>query len=96
MKKRAQVIGFRYGVPVIACFREGQSLPFERKPRPGDLVFRCPFCGKKHVHGAVKADFGQGNGERSAHCPPETKDRPLSFILHEVADASLAGDLRGF
>ena len=32
------------------------------------LVFRCPKCGEKNVHGAVNANKGAGNGHRASHC----------------------------
>lgn len=33
------------------------------------LIEPCPYCGKKHTHGACGSfDFGSGDGPRVPHC----------------------------
>ena len=53
------------GIPVVECHRRAQ-----RPEWASDIwvVSKCPYCGKRHSHGAVE-------GLRSSHCrngPSET------------------------
>lgn len=49
------------------------------------VVERCPFCGEKHVHGAVGPNVGDGDGPRVAHCFDSGLRR--SYVLREVRAA---------
>ncbi len=58
------------GLPVVEA-RQGR--------RPGTWIVRCPYCGKKHGHGAITnarqhrvADCGQGAGGYFAVAAPES------------------------
>jgi hypothetical protein len=65
------------GIPAFACYREGNH-----------LVFTCPFCSKKHYHGAF-GEFGEADGYRVSHCL--SKGGPPSYYLKEVEDPRMAG-----
>jgi hypothetical protein len=55
---------FWEGLPVIPCKQEEGILVF---------LISCPYCGRKHIHGAGKPPFRRPPwvaGHRVAHCPP--------------------------
>ena len=53
---------YQDGCPVIPCKQEGGSLIF---------LIPCPYCGKKHTHGAAGEHHKPRDaGHRVAHCPP--------------------------
>jgi hypothetical protein len=59
-------------------------------PRGAQLlvVERCPFCGKKHAHGAVSERFGAGDGPRVSHCLAAAA---RSYVLREARTNTNAG-----
>jgi hypothetical protein len=64
--------------PTIPAYREN-----------GQLVVRCPFCGTRHVHGAVGPQVGAGDGRRAAHCVADDSPfRQTGYILQEVRPVS--------
>ena len=44
------------------------------------LVFVCPKCGKKNVHGGVHGVKGGGDGHRVSHC----ECWPNGYFLEEI------------
>ena len=63
MKKQATAVETRDGVPVIEVEPQpydGRGFPTVRFAKP------CPWCGKRHIHGA-EPDGGDP-GDRVAHC----------------------------
>lgn len=57
------------GFPIVECFREGIHL----------VILKCPFCGRKHLHGGGGSDGGAGH--RVAHCPPGTPGADRGYVL---------------
>jgi hypothetical protein len=56
-------VEYQDGVPVIPCKHDGNSLVF---------LIPCPYCGKKHSHGAMnkpKKKEPWDGGHRVAECP---------------------------
>ena len=52
--------------------------------RDNDLLrITCPFCGRRHTHGAVGkgSPIGAGDGHRAAHCV--NPDNPGYYIIEE-------------
>jgi hypothetical protein len=47
----------------------------------GQLVITCPWCGKKHHHGAG-TNIGDGDGHRVAH---STDNKNPGYVLCEVS-----------
>jgi hypothetical protein len=54
-------------VPEIQVRREGMYLIF---------VNHCPYCGRRHYHGARG-----GAGHRAAHCPGPARGMEKGYIL---------------
>lgn len=96
-KKRtpATIAGYdEHGRPIVYAFRSGQRQTGDRRDHPGVLKFRCPWCGREHVHGAVGHDFGYGNGERSPHCfPHDARPAQGRYVLRETNNIDLCGDI---
>jgi hypothetical protein len=54
------------------------------------LVIICPYCGKKHHHGAVSERVGAGNGHRVAHCAIRTGVNDRGYVVVEVGSSTEA------
>lgn len=48
------------------------------KREENTFVFECPWCGKKHIHGAKE-------GWRSSHC--DHADAPKEYFIKEHVEA---------
>jgi hypothetical protein len=60
--------------PVVPVRRRGHTL----------IVERCPYCGRRHVHGdAGRRERGE-HGHRLAHCRERTAGNP-GYVLVETA-----------
>ena len=62
------------GIPVVQVVRVGG---YEGDGGERFIILKCPFCGKRHVHGASP-------GHRSPHCTPREKAPPNGYTLSEV------------
>lgn len=69
------------GIPIVDARRT-------RNGRQLEIV--CPFCGEKHLHGAVSPQVGAGNGHRLAHCLKRTEQNDKGYILVEVGSTTEA------
>ena len=82
----------------------------DRRRGPGHVVFICPFCGCIHYHGCGGEKFGDGDGDRVAHCHCDIPayyrlnsqkyglllDKNWHFNLIETDDFRRAGDFPKF
>jgi len=60
-------------VPTFTCTPEGHwRNPLRpdgtRAPDGCHLVFTCPVCGQRNLHGGAYGKPGYGDGHRAAHC----------------------------
>jgi hypothetical protein len=62
-------------LPLVLAYRQGDS-----------LIVQCPFCGMHHVHGAVGAQVGDGDGLRVSHC---RDNRRRGYWLREARGSVL-------
>ena len=78
-KNQASLLGYdEEGFPLVKATLNKTNTGLE-------LTFFCPFCGRKHIHGA-------GSGHRIAHCYPSELAPTRGYVL-VVEDADLPGPL---
>lgn len=73
-KNAAPPIGCRDGIPIFQVKAEGRFrypvADADGRRREGCyLVFTCPKCGQRNLHGGIYGDPGAADGHRAAHCP---------------------------
>ena len=80
-KNQNSLIGFdEDGYPIIAATRTSDG---------ACLTFPCPFCGQRHLHGAIGAELSGADGHRVAHChPPGIPGSERGYVLKEVGTIS--------
>lgn len=78
---------------IVACFRVNLPQPGDDPRYQGQLVFRCPFCGDLHLHGAAGPNQGDGDGHRAPHCWTQGYFNQYGYILREVDNPFQAGTL---
>lgn len=61
---------------VVPAIRSGDSL----------IIPQCPFCGARHIHGAIGPVVGSADGLRVSHC---RDDRRRGYWLREVVGRAL-------
>ena len=78
----AMILGHKDGIPIVACYRVKDQ-----------VTFLCPFCGKRHWHGAGKDRSKSGDGHRVAHCLIKRSDNRRGYILKEMDGFQFSGYL---
>lgn len=61
---------------------EPPIVPAVRNPS-GHLTITCPYCGKRHTHGAFES-LGSGDGHRYSHCMFRVPGADAGYIIREV------------
>ena len=84
--KASSVLGWENGVPIVAvtlsrfvCRRGRVSLLL--------LLARCPYCGRRHQHGAGDRvlPLSELGGHRLSHCELPVRDNP-GYVLRVVGE----------